>query len=153
MTHPESLRRSAKRLRARGKTQRQIAEAVGVSQYTIWSWLHGGAAAREHQRQKNARYSWNLVSDSLYLGIVEHDPVDERKAHVELICVVNLRTRRRIGFQWNFHHNEEGDRQSAHSLAFREWDGSDLVFSDETHRARYLSMFRDGVLIGEVTDA
>ena len=58
-----------------------------------------------------------------------------------------------FGFQWNFHHNEEGDRQSAHSLAFGKWDGSDLVFSDETHRARYLSMFRDCVLIREVPDA
>ena len=150
MTHPESLRREAKRLGASGNSQRKIAAALGVSQHTVWSWFQD-ATVRERERQKNALYSLNLVSDSIYLGAVEHDPVDHRKAHVELIWVVNVRTRRRIGFQWSFHHNEPGDRQSAHSLAFREWSGADIVFSDEMHRARYLAMFNeDGALIREV---
>ena len=149
MTHPASLRREAKTLRASGKSQRAIAAALGVSQATVWTWL-GGKAGREYQRKKNARYSVNLVGESIYLGGIESDPADQRRGHVQLFWYLNLRTRRRIGFTWNFHHYEEGDRQSGHGLPFRKWNGKGIVFPDEAHRDRYLAMFEDGVLIREV---
>ena len=148
MTHPESLRRRAKQLRAT-KTQREIAQLLGVSQYTVWSWF-AGKAGRERQRKKNSLYRINLVSEVLYLGTLEVCPVDYRRGHVELIWHVNRKTRRRIGFAWNIHHYEEGDRQSAHSLAIPEWDGAGIVFADEDHRTRFAQMWKDGSLIREV---
>lgn len=74
-----------KYMKLNGKSRRDVAEALGVSYYTLTDWVNGKKYPRMDKVEKLAKYFGILKSDLIEEKTIENSPVEMAERHFEII--------------------------------------------------------------------
>lgn len=69
----------------KGKSRKEVAEAIGVSYFTFTDWVKGKKFPRMDKVEKMAQYFGIKISDLIEKKTIEKNPVEMAERHFEII--------------------------------------------------------------------
>jgi len=69
----------------KGKSRRDVADAIGVSYFTFTDWVKGKTYPRMNMVEKLAKYFGIKISDLIEKKTIEENPVEMAELHFEMI--------------------------------------------------------------------
>lgn len=74
----------------KGKSRKDVAEAIGVSYFTLTDWVKGKKFARMDKVEKLAQYFGVKISDLIEKRTIEEKPLETAKFHAKILSDMEL---------------------------------------------------------------
>ena len=77
-------------MRERGKSRKDVANAIGVSYFTLTDWVKGKTYPRMDKVEKLAEYFGIKISDLIEVRTIEDDPINTAGLHARILTDIEL---------------------------------------------------------------